>query len=246
MKTFITYFDLLGYKSFIEKNELEVVRKRILGLLHDVEMALALFKNTRKDSVCVPDINHSELNCLTISDTIVFWAKNDSFDGFMELLKVSFEFNHISNCGSFPARGAMVFGELDYIPFDSQTNKQSIYRVNSIFGKGLVEAHIKAESLDLAGCVIDNSVIDQVIDKENGLATLKNHAVLYNVPYKNKQTTCQEYMIKFSSSEKINDEAFCNRSKQILRAFKNDKKDFNNRAKKLFRNTLSFLEKQKG
>lgn len=247
MKSFITYFDLMGYKSFIEKNDFQYVEKRVLRILHNAEMALAQFKITPTNRGYTPDLAQSSIMCLNFSDTIIFWTKDDSFESFKELLKVSFEFNHLSNCGIFPVRGAMVFGELGYIPFDLNTKNDSSYRVNSLWGNGLVDAHLKAESLDLAGCVINNSVVDQIKKFSEATNEIKKLAILYDVPCKNQQKVKEpEFMLKFSSSEKLNESAFYNRAKQILEAFKNDNKDFNQRAGELYQNTIKFLEMQRG
>lgn len=245
MPKFIAYFDFLGYKSFIVNNDIGHVRRRVFNILHDVEHSVGQGKKTRKDYGYVPDISLSRLNCLNISDTIIFWTSGQELESFIELLKASFEFNHIVNCSHFPVRGAIVYDEIDCLNYDSENQAEGLYRVNSIFGVGLVRAYEKAENLNFAGCVIDHSAINRIQEFCQVDKLLENYAVLYKVPYKREQCKADEYVLRFTTNKKINDQAFENRKKGILRAFQNDKKEFTKRAAELFDNTIRFLEKNK-
>ena len=95
MKRFIAYFDFLGYKNFILNNDTDYIREHIDFILQSIEASLGQNKWTRINKGCmIPDISNSKINCLNISDTVIFWTNDDSLDSFKELLKISYTFNY--------------------------------------------------------------------------------------------------------------------------------------------------------
>lgn len=242
MKSYITYFDFLGFKNFILNNDSDYIRKRVNNILRDIELSLGQgdFKNAPYG--IISDISKSKLNCLNISDTIILWTNDDSFESFNELLKVSFDFNWRVTRYHFPVRGSIVYDEIDLITHYQDTVSGGTYNVNSIFGKGLVNAHLKAENLDLAGCVIDESVIIQISQFDSFKELLDKYAELYNVPYKKQVSVDAEYMLRFFDCKTINEQTFENTKKNIHSAFENDNKGMNERVSILLKNTIDFLE----
>jgi hypothetical protein len=138
-------------------------------------------------------------------------------------------------------RGAMVFGEIDIISGYRKTDKGGSYNFNSIYGKGLVNAHIKAEKMNLASCVIDNSIIERIKDFGNIENLIGDYAMKYRVPYKNEVVYDSEFLLKFYTGKTINQEAFTNRAKGIADAFQGDNKGMNDHSKILLENTIEFL-----
>lgn len=245
MKRYIAYFDFLGFKKFILNNDSEYIRKRIGDILQDIESAIGQEKTTYTNYGIVANLNNSKINCLNISDTVIFWTNEDSFDSFNELLKISFKFNWLENCYNFPVRGAIVYDEIDIIHGYQKTEKGGTYNVNSIYGKGLVTAHLKAEDLNLASCVIDTSVIEKIQEFGNVEDILGGFAMKYKVPYKNRKGITPEYVLKFFINKTINQVVFKTRSKAIENAFNNDNKGMNKRVEILLKNTIDFLEAMK-
>jgi len=250
MKTFITYFDFLGYKQFILNNDFSYVESRVLNILRDIEASLGQGKYKEAQYGVIADLSESKLNCLNISDTIILWTKDDSFESFQELLNVTFDFNWRVTCYHFPVRGAMVYDEIGLFSYKANSKKNGTYNVNSIFGKGLVNAHLKAENLNMAGCVIDKTVLDKIIDYGDLNDILGNYALPYKVPYKENLPDFEEYTLTFYLNKPIKEKglnalAIESRKSGIECAFKNDNKGFNSRAKELFDNTIAFLEKMK-
>ena len=115
MKKFISYFDFLGFKNFILNNDSDYIKRRIGNILTDIEFALGQGKITKTNYGVIANINNSKINCLNISDTVIFWTNDDSLESFNELLKISFDFNWSVTCYHFPVRGAMVFDEIEII-----------------------------------------------------------------------------------------------------------------------------------
>lgn len=242
MKKFITYFDFLGFKKFILNNDSEYIKKRIMHILRDVEFAIGQGEIKRTDFGVISNIDNSKINCLNISDTVIFWTNDDSFDSFNELLKVSFNFNYRVTCFHFPVRGAIVFDEIEIINGFNETKNGGTYNVNSVYGKGLVKAHLKAENLNFASCVIDNSVVEKIHEFGNLKEIIGKFAVEYKVPYKINEFIYPEFVLKFFVNNSINDEAFTNYANDISNAFKEDKKGMDTRSDELLMNTIEFLK----
>jgi hypothetical protein len=162
MKKFIAYFDYLGFKDFIEKNEVEYVNEIMNFNFRDIEYALGGNNTKFVQKRLVTDTHHSPINCLNFSDTVIFWTQDESPKSFKELLEVVYRFNNRCIHLSFPVRGALVYGEIMSVDFRQSNNNGSAYNINSVYGKGLVASYIKAESQNWAGTVIDQSVLDVI------------------------------------------------------------------------------------
>lgn len=145
MNRFIAYFDYLGFKEFIENNDLEI-QSRIMGNnFRDMESALARGKVAEAAHGLIADISNSQINCINFSDTVVFFTKDVSESSLIEILEVSAKFNWVSILDCFPVRGSVVFGELVQVDFQQQNGGGGTYVINSVYGKGLVKAHIRAD-----------------------------------------------------------------------------------------------------
>ena len=241
MKRYVTYFDFLGFKNFILNNDSKYIKRRIGHILRDIEFAIGQGETTRTNYGVIANIRNSRINCLNISDTVIFWTNDDSSDSFKELLKISFDFNWRVTCYHFPVRGAIVYDEIEIISGYQETENGGTYNVNSIYGKGLVNAHLKAENLNLASCVIDNSIIEKIKEFGPIEEILGDYAMKHEVPYKNGDVNNPEYLLKFVINKTINHEAFKNRATGIEDAFKNDNKGMNERSEILLYNTIDFF-----
>lgn len=242
MKKFIAYFDFLGYKQFILNNDNEYIRRRIGHILRDLEVALGLGKFKDTQYGVVSDIRNSNLHCLNISDTIILWTKDDSSESLQELLEVGFNFNFREvRYNNFPLRGAIVYGEIDLISHLYESEQKGTYNINSVYGKGLVNAHLIAESLNLSGCIIDKSVIERIREFENWETLIEKYATLYHVPHKD-DIYLDEFIFRLYENKTINEETFINLSKEIISAFTADNKKMNQRAIEIMSNTINFLK----
>jgi hypothetical protein len=201
MKSFIAYFDYLGYKEFILNNNSKHHKERVEDIQSNIENALAKGKISRQENgSIINDIMDSSLTTLNISDTVLFWTKDDSKESFKELIEVCYEFNRQENCWNFPVRGAIIYDEIYILGGRKQTNNGGIYNANTLYGKGIVNSHIKAESQNWAGTVIDHSLIKKINKFNDDKLTnlLKRYAIKYNVPYKNKGNKDSEYVLKLT------------------------------------------------
>ncbi len=248
MATFFAYFDLLGYKKFIENNTDEWLDKRTDHFGRNIEMALALDNGslpTERPGEIVPNITLSNLNCLTFSDTVVLWSNTATLPEFEEILKVCSRYNHFNVCYDFPSRGRLSYGNLWLKQLDEANQRGGRYMLNMIYGKVLVDAYSKSEAMSFAGCVLDNTAIEHAKTLGNVDALLNEFTMLYDVPYKSQdgEIRVKEYALKLMKGSILISRFIEN---GIRNAFTQDKKgEIEGRTKVIFDNTIEFLKAQK-
>jgi len=182
-------------------------------------------------------------NVLIFSDTVIFWSNDDSIESLEELIEVSYKFNYQSILYQFPVRGTLLYDEIVHDDFRLPNEGGGIYNINSVFGKGIVDAYKKTGQQNWAGTVIDKSITkflnNRKVDSEE---FLKNHAKKYVVPYK------EEYALRLTK-EDINEETFNNTRDCIKNNFSNHNKNSTSQdVQTKLENTLKYLEsfKQNG
>jgi len=243
MNRFIAYFDFLGFKKFIENNEFEYQRRIVGNIFRDIESTRSL--NKFKDaylSKIIADTSHSLLNCINFSDTVVFFSSDNSDESLKEILEVSYAFNMREIRHFFPVRGALVYGEMFYVPWCEKNVFGSVYNINSIFGKGLVKAHERANEQNWAGTVLDESFTLEIFRKGYILDIfLDSYAKKYKVPYKNNCERPNEYVLNIIDGT-MNEVRLKNIIKDIEGNFAQHNKTMDERAKEKLSNTILFVE----
>ncbi len=243
MKHFISYFDYLGFKEFLTNNTVEELERRSYHLLAEIERSLSESIKRRPLKPTVADLSQSNINCLNISDTVIFWTKDDTLDSCKELLQVSFRFNSMNNLFQIPVRGCMIYDDFNIITGISKNVKGTIYKPNMMYGKGLLNAHIKTEQLNWAGSVIDNSVILKVVELGQNNSFFKEFAKEYNVPYK-KGIKKKEFAFLLRNKEGFNKNEFESDKKRIMETFKKDNKQITSSVKEKMENSIEFLKSE--
>ncbi len=242
MKCFIGYFDFLGYKSFVEKNETEYTKQRVGNILMDIEACLGRGKyQEEKQGAYAADLSNYTIKFLNISDTVIFWTQDGSAESIEEFLDVCYRFNTSQNGFNFPVRGTLIYDEMEIIIGNQFNEVGGTYSANMIYGKGLIKAHIKTGSQNWAGCTIDNSVVEQLV-KIGSIATLNHIAVKYMVPYKCSTTDQQEEYVLRLAKDTLNTEHYENYKRNIVEVFKKDNKEMNDKAEEKLNNTIKFLD----
>lgn len=240
----IAYFDYLGFKDFIERNDTEYHDKIIKNIFRDIENAMGKGKTQETSYGVIADLSQLSINCINFSDTVIFWTDEDDINKTKDLLDIAFRFNWMCIDFFFPVRGCIVFDDILLYKHDYASSRGGTYVINSIFGKGLVKAHLKAEDQNWAGTVIDVSVIDFL--EANGINAyefLQPYAKQYKVPYKTHDNEEEWVLNLVTSNGKMNDEAFTNISRNIAENFSahNKRTDIESVQIKL-KNTIAFLE----
>lgn len=242
MKRYIAYFDYLGYKEFIENNDLDRQKQVMDSIFREIEAALGQDYTIDVPRGVIADLSNSKINGINFSDTVVFFTNDSSKESLFELLEVAYKFNWRANGFIFPVRGALVYDELVYVDYKNENSHNGTYNINSVFGKGLVNAHLKAESQNWAGTVIENSFVEQIeLIGLNHQEILSKYAKKYKVPYKTRPFYEKEYVLNYIEGQ-MNKEAFENYSKGLKRNFSEYKKTIDHPSVKIkLENTIEFL-----
>ena len=243
LRCYIAYFDLLGFKDFILRNDGDGIQFGMGTVLRDIESALAEGKyHEPSGGLVFADMSDSQINCLNISDTIVFWTNDCSRESFEEILKVSDHFNWMEVVFNFPLRGVLICDEIRVLKGE-QKNAEGTYTVSLLYGKGIVNAHLKAENLNWAGSVIDQTAIEEASKHTDAISLIEKYAKKYLVPYKKPPVKhAEEYAFNLVD-DPLTDETFKNRKETIERNFSMYNKSTESpRVKEIFANTISFLE----
>lgn len=238
-EVYIAYFDFMGFKDFIQNNEDENLMRRMGHIFRDIEICLGQGKYQEpRNGVILADVSRSKLNCLNISDTVIIWTNDCEEDALKELLNVAYEFNWREIGYNFPLRGCILKGKIKEVTGRQTNSEGGSYSVQCVYGKGIVDAHLKAESQNWAGTVIDQSIIDDLT--HFGLNDLVNQlATSYPVPY--KTGAVEEYVFKLKRGP-LNETALENTFRDIDRVFTMDNKSIEHESVKIkIENTKKFI-----
>ncbi|MBN8693061.1 MAG: hypothetical protein J0L69_07670 [Bacteroidetes bacterium] len=244
MKRYIAYFDYLGYKDFIFNNDSTHLKRRVEHILRDIERALGQGQfQEPQNGIILADLSRSTINCLNVSDTVIFWTQDDSVQSLEELLSVANQFNWEQMRFNMPARGVIYFDDFEMISGQQRNPGGALYSANIIYGKGLALAHMKGETQSWAGCVIDQTVIEHIQTKVTVATFLAPHAKLYRVPYKKPAAGQQDEYVLTIVKGTLNEQAFKSYHDNIVATFKADNKSIEDpRVKTILDNTIKFLE----
>ena len=238
-EVYLAYFDFMGFKEFIFNNDDETLMRRMGHIFRDIEASLGLGKYQKpRNGVILADLSHSKLNCLNISDTVLIWTNDCSHESLIELIKVAYHFNWTENTYNFPVRGSIVKGKIREVTGKNINSEGGSYSVQCVYGKAMIDAHLKAENQNWAGTVIDESVLSDLKSTEEGEQLLNEVSVKYKVPYKTGEL--EEYVLKLKKG-KLNEIALNNTLSDIDRIFSMDNKRINDSVKIKIDNTKKFL-----
>lgn len=251
MNNFIAHFDILGYKEFIQNNDKAYVDHHNSHIFRESQLAVS------KDGayVDVPggyaaDVRTSEINCLHISDTILFWTNTATENDFLKLVLACQKF--YSHClqTAFAIRGAIGFGDFEFTPFQIAGQGNAMFYNSSLYGKGLVETYLAAENQDWAGAFIDESAINAKdaqgakIVSDNAVNQLIYDRVIayYGVPLKDGTKSYKHCLRLFKGG--LNNTAFRNYAMRIEQQFKAhmNGKPLPSSVIKKVQNTIEFLD----
>jgi hypothetical protein len=169
MLAFIAYFGILGFKEFISNNDKAYVDHHLNHIYRESQHAVCKGHTVQgPNATLLPDFNFAEINCLHISDSILFWTESATQEEFLRLVEVCYKFLYTCLHASFPVRGCLVAGDIEYRPLHIVNAQGKRFDNSTLYGRGLIDAYEKAEAQDWAGCYIDQSVFDLKVKDENG------------------------------------------------------------------------------
>lgn len=196
METYIAFFDILGFKEIVLNNNLKSLNQKFNNLFRETQISVSTGKTVSfGNGIIVPDLNKIKVNCIHISDSVIFWTQKQDIKSFKNLIEVCKTFYQRSLQMEFPLRGAIVYGEMEFSPGIIKDGEQNFFGNFSFIGKGLVNAYLKAESLHLSACIVDQSTLDK-IGEAQVYELIKNESLFYyNTPF-NNGTSEYEHLIK--------------------------------------------------
>ena len=243
MKRYIAYFDFLGYKEFILNNDEELIQRRVGHILRDIETALSdEYKVSVKTMNAIADLEHAQVHCLNISDTVIFYSKDETLESFDAIIDVAYRFNWRNNLHNFPVRGILTYDDFRIVTQTYENASGIRYSPNIMYGKGLVTTHLKCDKQEWAGCCIDNSVIE-IVNGTNRQALLNERTVQYDIPIKdNEFGVFSKYAFRLYAGN-ANKENLKNLKGMINEVFNSDNKDTTDkRVQQKINNTINFVD----
>ena len=246
MKKYLAYFDLLGFKDFIENNNIEEQKRGVNNIFRDIEAAMANDNYVDARHGVIADLSKYKIQVANFSDTFLLWTLDDSKESLDEILRVTYDFNWRTTVYNFPARGCMIYGDFFASSFQNENKEGGSYSSRSIFGSGLIDAYLKAESTQWSGAFIDESVIKKI--ESLGLdhsEYLTKYAKKYHVPLNNGETMLS-YAFRLSSGE-LDESSFKNKSETIKFSFSSYNKTIEHKSVQIkLLNTIEFLKSELG
>jgi hypothetical protein len=144
---FVAFFDLLGFKSWIEADGSSEVFTYVRGFLN------LMIRASLPGSIVHPDMSvtlkDSNIGFINFSDSIVFYSRDDSDACFDTMLRVCGDFmNGVITGPSRMLRGAIAFGDFYADP-----------EVNAYVGQALIDAYKLESAQDWLSCSFHPSVV---------------------------------------------------------------------------------------
>ncbi len=143
--TWISYFDILGFKSSLESADqpptLERLKKKIDSVISELEKEIE---------------KHDEsIDYLFYADTFILFSKNNKIGDYPSLIRASKTF--INKCirERIPIRGAISFGHVQFG-----------YKKKIIIGKAFLDAHVYSEDQDWIGLILTPSATNELNSHE--------------------------------------------------------------------------------
>ena len=244
-EVYLAYFDFMGFKQFILNNDDEILMRKMECIFRDIEFSLC--KNNWQEpnnGNILADLSKSKINCLNISDTILFWTNKCTQEELLELVEVAYSFNWREIGYNFPIRGSIVKGTIRVVSGKNDNENGGSYSVQCLFGKGLIDAYELAEAQEWAGSIIHQNVVKDLNLFDDGKKFLKKNTTIYNVPFKNRKF--KEYSVLKLKQGKLNEIGLKNFLESIDNVFSMDNKTTDNENVQLkIRNTKEFLNSVK-
>lgn len=155
----ISHFDILGFKSLIEKEdqslELELLKSKITEVISKLDAEI------EKHDACI--------DYQFYADTFIIISKNDRINDYPSLIRVSKNFINACIYNRIPIRGAISFGDV-----------QLGHQKKIIIGKAFLEAHVYGEDQNWIGLILTPSATNQL--NLHGLYPVRHGFINKDIP----------------------------------------------------------------
>ena len=114
---FVGMFDIIGFKALREKKGTAGLHQQFMrGIMPSIQHSAAGRGKTESingELIYVPDFSEGSVKFRVISDSVIFFTKDDSFDSFFSIVHSAFMLLQFGfNGGKAPYRGAIGWGDL--------------------------------------------------------------------------------------------------------------------------------------
>lgn len=147
---FVGMFDIVGFKALrLKKGTAGLHQLYIQGILPAIQHSAA--GKGKTESVgggqrYVPDFSESIISYRAISDTVIFFSPDDSFDSFIAIVNSAFMLLQFGFCGSkAPYRGAIGWGDIISDP------------AGVLIGSAVEDAYVGESSQAWAGAMLTSN-----------------------------------------------------------------------------------------
>ena len=231
-KSFVAFFDILGFKALVSNNSHEELLEIYDFALYDTLKSMIPILKTIYG--IFPQLGTREIDTLEIyiiSDSIIIVQKDTSTKGFLYLLAVSKIILSSAMGGGIPLRGGISVDEVSVIKNEYGT---------TILGKGLTKAYEIERNQSWSGAIVSKECFKFLKETDSkDLAERLIKAVgeilirKYNVPSKNGKT--EEYVLEWTNYNLIKSE------NDIILAFSQHNKSTDSlRIQTIIENTIKF------
>jgi hypothetical protein len=243
----VGFFDILGYKNLLERNEPEIIADEVIPILTGIQSDVAgqiqsmiSFLGSSEETIDKMNKIIESIQWLVFSDTVLITMPINSIDDVQILTSWTFFLSSaillqikLFNSG-LPVRGAIDYGKF-YI-------KQQCFA-----GRTIVKAYEICNQLELAACVLSNDAA-----KEHE----RYSEIVKRLNIKPQDAFVTDYLVPLKEQDKlmptVTAETYYSRTdirNQVLRAFWANNKDIPRSVQAKINNTeqwLQFLSKRSG
>lgn len=139
-KRFVGFFDIMGFKDFVYKNNHEKVIEKVLKLSE--------FKDILKVDYKVEELQvHKHVKVIVVSDSVILSTHGETKEDLDCLIVASMVLINDSIKQGTPIKGGLSFGKFTF------DEKNSIYA-----GEPLIDAAHLESTLEFYGCVVDHNI----------------------------------------------------------------------------------------
>lgn len=163
---FVGMFDIIGFKALREKKGTAGLYQQFTrGIIPAIQHSAAgrgKTENINGKQFYVPDFSEASVKYIAISDTVIFFTKDDSFNSFLSIINSAFMLLQFGfNGGKAPYRGSIGWGDL----IDDHNG--------ILIGSAIEDAYIGESSQAWAGAMLTQSCRD-FTESKNYIENYKN------------------------------------------------------------------------
>jgi hypothetical protein len=183
-KRFVAFFDIMGFKDMVYRNDHKYVADRMetvqaaVGMLEIIGKKALAYKKGTDDSGINTELDslYSQLKVLPVffSDSILLVSADDSKESAVGIIRMSSSLLLLSLSNQIPLKGSLAYGE-----------QTSNFPKSLHFGRPLVDAWILQDELHMYGAVLHHSMASYLKEHKMIDMLVDGHVLSnYKIPLK--------------------------------------------------------------